>query len=728
MKDFKSSISSLKNKFKPIDLNDKSRQKALNYILNIISLIRLTRIKTRLLVVFVLLSSAPLLILGYSSYKKSSTAIETKIQYFSGEMFAQTSQNIRFAMNSIESSCNELKMNEDFQDLLKQYDGNKEDVGVKTSVTLELNDFLVAKFTSVLYESIVGAIFVSDGEMIGGSGVSQVMRNYYDSKYTDIAEEANGEFVWMLERAKDTGENYLVVVTQVYDNLTGRSLGTLIVVAEERLLSDVYSPVEITDSTDLFILDANGVVISSKDKSKIPINTFYSNQEVIEKINNQIKKLESEQDVEGVSRDIKGTSVAKIGKENYLISFSRIKDTNWFIVGTIPMSYLTEDSNSILTNMFKVGFAIFILAVLVSVIISFSILSPLTRLESLMKKVRGGNLNITIKDKFRDEISSLSNDFANMVETIRFLVSKVNASSNQVLKTAEEVNDLSSTYQISAEQIAESMMQIATGASEQAINSLKSVDFVNELSNDINRVEEEMKLATQIIYATKELSKSALVSVKTLNEKSMQTGKATDDIVKSINSLNGDMKEIEKIIRFIGSISDQTNLLSLNAAIEAARAGDAGRGFAVVADHIGKLAEQTNESLKTISNVIGNILKKTATAVESADNTQNIIKQQMEAVDETDNSFKEIYDSMENIGKLMVGFEASVNMIMASRQKTIDAINDISAVSEQTAATVEEVSATTQNQINDIGQLAKQAKLLKDMAQELNSSISKFEI
>ncbi|NLD49011.1 MAG: methyl-accepting chemotaxis protein, partial [Clostridiaceae bacterium] len=488
------------------------------------------------------------------------------------------------------------------------------------------------------------------------------------------------------------------------------------------------SPVELTDTTGLFILDSNGVVISSKDKSKVPINTAYANQEVVEKIKEQVEKLESEQNVEGESRDIKGTFVTDIGEEGYLISFSRIKDTNWFITGTIPMSYLTEDSNSILSNMFKVGFVIFVLAVLVSLIISFSILSPLTSLESLMKKVRSGNLSISIKDKFHDEISALSNDFGSMVETIRFLVSKVNISSNQVLKTAGDVNELSSTYQISAEQIGESMMQIAAGASEQAINSVKTVDYVNELSDDINRVEKEMKQAAQIIQDTKELSKNALVAVKSLNEKSIQTGEVTDDIVKSINSLNIDMKEIEKVIKFIGSISDQTNLLSLNAAIEAARAGEAGRGFAVVADHIGKLAEQTNESLKTISNVIENILKKTEVTVKSADNTQNIIKQQMKAVGETDNSFKEIFKSMEDIGILMNSFEASVNMIMASRQKTLDAINDISAVSEQTAATVEEVSATAQNQINDIEQLANQAKLLKNMAQELNSAISTFTV
>lgn len=186
--------------------------------------------------------------------------------------------------------------------------------------------------------------------------------------------------------------------------------------------------------------------------------------------------------------------------------------------------------------------------------------------------------------------------------------------------------------------------------------------------------------------------------------------------------------KIEKIIKFIGNISNQTNLLSLNAAIEAARAGESGKGFSVVAENIKKLADQTSEALKSISIVIGNIQKKTEFTVNSAFNTQSIIKQQLEAVAQTDNSFKAILESMNNINSYMDKFSDSVNMILASRQKTLESINNISAVSQETAATVQEVSSTAQEQILGIQDLSNQAKLLNKMAQELNESISIFKL
>lgn len=686
---------------------------------HIASLFRLLSIKTRLIVFFILLSSVPLIILGFFSYNKSSNAVENKIQYFSSEMFAQSARNVRLKMNTIDENFTELKNNKDFITYMKQF---KRDKSTLQKVKAEIDKTLDSKFTNATIKNCKGSIILSDGEIIGKSGLYQILREItIKDEYVNKAEEAKGGSVFISEKLGNTNESYIIVLNQIYDNLSSDVLGTIIVILDNNFFSDTYN---ITESSHIFIANSEGIVLSSNDVEKIPLTSKYLNLEAIEKINYQVDSQLTSNDFSSV----KGTVDSLLDGNKYMYCYSLIENTDWYIIGTFPYEYITKESSNIGITILKIGTLIFLLAILFSIFISMSILSPLNKLEISMQNAKNGNLSIHIYDKYNDEISSLSNDFNEMIKNIKNLVSKVKESSYMVLKSAGDVTGLSDTYLDSSEQVSQSMSQIALGTSDQAANTLHAVDFVNKLSDDINKVEENLELSIGVIDHTRVLSENALLAVESLNEKSVQTGLVSKEIVNNINTLNEDMKQIEKIINFISNISKQTNLLSLNAAIEAARAGEAGKGFSVVAEHIRILAEQTQEALKTISAVINNIQKRTDFTVNSANNTQSIIKQQLEAVDQANTSFKDILKSMDDINTYMDNFGQSVNTILTSRQKTLNSINDISAVSQEIAATVEEVAATTQDQISGIEKLSNQANLLNKMAQELNESISIFKI
>lgn len=699
--------------------------KVLDIASHIASLFRIIKIKTRLIVFFVLLSSLPLIILGFFSYNKSSNAVENKIQYFSSEIFAQSARNIRLTMDVIDNSCTEFKNNMDALAYIKQYKMNK---NTFPDVKAGINKILYSKFLNSTIENCIGAIVLCDGEMIGSSVSYQVLRdfNIEMNKYINKAEEAKGKSVWITDKLDDTQESYILILNQIYDNFSSDTLGTIIVVLHKDFFSDAYRSLDITESSDLFIANSEGLVLSSSNTSKIPLTEKYSNLDVIENINFQVKGTHQ---TEGKNfRSVKGSVDSTLNGSKYMYCYSLIENTNWYIIGTIPYQFITGESFEIGKTIIKVATLIFILAILLSLVISMSILSPLNNLETLMQNAKNGDLNICATDKYNDEISSLSNDFDKMIKNMKSLVSKVKNSSSMVLKSAKDVTELSNAYLGSSNQIAQSMSQIALGTSEQAANSSNAVNFVSKLSDDISKVEENVEMSVKIIDNTKSLSENAMNAVESLNQKSVQTGLVSEEIVNNINTLNNDMKQIEEIINFIGNISRQTNLLSLNAAIEAARAGEAGKGFSVVAEHIRKLADQTQEALKTISTVINNIQKKAEFTANSANNTQSIIKQQLEAVNQANISFEAILMSMNEIDNYMDIFRESVNVILLSRQKTLNSINDISAVSQETAATVEEVSATTQDQISGIEELSKQANVLNKMAQNLNESISIFKI
>ncbi|KNY28294.1 methyl-accepting chemotaxis protein [Pseudobacteroides cellulosolvens] len=716
-------IYALLTKFKSISFSDKISE----LLYSIAKLFRYAKIKLRLLLFFVLLSSVPLFILGSFSYKESSSALETKIQSFSSEITGQSAKIIRNSMNSVEANFSEIQNNRDTQLLINKFDQN---TASQQDLIDSLYFSLSSMFSSNSIEGCMGFSMIHKGTtVLNNLGAQSTDFANMEKELMRIAENGKGKPTWLCIKGANSNEVYLSSVVQIINLNTGDPLVTMAAFFDKSFLNNILKDVNIDGSTDFVIVDSNSTIISSKNLERFPINSKYPNKNIVDQIPLETKKLESASVNKKVaSKLIKATFQSSINGISYMVCFSHVNYTNWDIICTIPMDYLKSDSRHIRDTMIMVGIIIFLLAAIIALFISISISVPLSRLESLMKEASNGNLNISIKDKYSDEISSLVKNFDDMALNIKNLVSKVNVSSQNVLESSEKVNCLSTVFHTTAEQVAESMHQIALGTSEQAENNCKSLEFVKILSNDINKVGDEVKIVSEIIHDTKSLSENALSVLKSLNVKSMQTSSATNDIVDNINTLNTNIKEIQKIVKFISNISEQTNLLSLNAAIEAARAGEAGRGFAVVAEQVRKLADQTKEALTTISDVIKNIQEKATFTVISASNTQEIIKQQMNAVSETDNSFKDIFKSLENISNYMVSFESSVSNILESGNKTLEAINNISSFSEETAATVQEVSATTQNQLDSAEEVDDQAKLLTELAQELNKSITIFKV
>ncbi len=677
--------------------------------------------------VFILLSSVPLLILGFFSYNKSSTALETKIQSFSSEITVQAAHSIRSSMKSIEAGVNEFQNNKNWMETLNQFD---QGIIPVEELNEEVYAVLGSKFSAFTIEGCVGySLIYNDQFILCNFGNQSAHFAGTEKQLSDIASQAKGKPVWMSMKGKNSDENYLLLLMQIFNQSSGEPIAAINVVFDETYLHNVLKDINIDGSSDILIIDSAGKVISAKDTDRWAVNSIYTNKSVVDKLSSKIMELNaSVTDKKTDNPIIKGAFEALINNDSNLICFSQITGTDWSVIGTIPMSYIKHDSNQIMNTILTVSIAIFILAILISVFISASISRPLNRLGGLMKEASEGNLNINVKDRYRDEISVLGSDFDSMVQKIRSLVSKVSESSNNVLKRAEEVSNLSSAFSSTTEQVTESMNQIAMGTAEQAEDNAKTLEFVNILSEDINNVENEVSAASEVIHSTRSLSEKAIKAVKSLNENTVKTSKATNDIVNNINQLNNDMKEIQKIVKFIGNISEQTNLLSLNAAIEAARAGEAGKGFAVVAGEVRKLADQTKESLSSISNIIKSIEEKSKLTVLSATNTQGIISQQVEAVNETDNSFKAILEALANIENFTGRFEASVNKILKSGQLTLEAINNISSVSQETAATVEEVTAASQQQMAGIQEVANDARQLNELARELYNSISIFKV
>jgi methyl-accepting chemotaxis protein len=184
--------------------------------------------------------------------------------------------------------------------------------------------------------------------------------------------------------------------------------------------------------------------------------------------------------------------------------------------------------------------------------------------------------------------------------------------------------------------------------------------------------------------------------------------------------------QISNISDALTAITAQTNLLSLNASIEAARAGDAGKGFAVVASEIRNLAEQSKQSTAEIKVIIESIQSKAATAAESIKNTKQVVEEQDVAVVHTQEIFDEILKSIENMTIKVKEIRGSILITNENKSALLSSIENISSVSEETASASEEVTASTEEINATMEEFARYSANLKKLADQLGLEVSRF--
>jgi methyl-accepting chemotaxis protein len=249
---------------------------------------------------------------------------------------------------------------------------------------------------------------------------------------------------------------------------------------------------------------------------------------------------------------------------------------------------------------------------------------------------------------------------------------------------------------------------------------------MDNLSHKIVLVSNNAKEIINIADDTMLSIEEGTIVTKDLNSQTRSTIEITTGIISKIEKLAEKSSSINRIINVINDIANQTNLLSLNATIEAARAGDYGWGFAVVAAEIRKLAEQSEQSVKDIKNIIISIEEDTSSTVRTARQAENVLLLQERAVKNTTDSYQNIGD---NVNRLMVYIKyitENVNNIENVRASTLGAIENISAVLEEIAASSNLVSQTSNEQLSSVENLNEAANSLKDNADKMVQEVQKF--
>jgi methyl-accepting chemotaxis protein len=369
-----------------------------------------------------------------------------------------------------------------------------------------------------------------------------------------------------------------------------------------------------------------------------------------------------------------------------------------------------------------------LIAIVVGTLMSNGISKAMNKTAGSLTKVAAGDLTTELSTKRKDEFSLLIKSLVISMANIRNVLMEVTEFSNKVTTASSDVSKVSDNILGSSREISSAVEMVEKGVVSQAIDAEKILVQMNQFSKKITEVCDNMEGMNQIADSTKGIVNDGMVIIDKLQEKSSDTTQITKIIIKEVGKMEVQSESIENIVDVINDIAEQTNLLALNASIEAARAGEAGRGFAVVADEIRKLAEQSVNAVEQIREIVGKIQSKTHTTVDSARKAEDMLGSQLDALNNTIQVFNNVNQYVEKLLTSLGSVWKNAEEMRDSKGEILEAIESISSISEQTAASSEEVTATIINQVEAVSHLAKDAEELATNTKKLEEAIRRFKV
>ncbi len=362
-------------------------------------------------------------------------------------------------------------------------------------------------------------------------------------------------------------------------------------------------------------------------------------------------------------------------------------------------------------------------------IISKSISRPIRSAAEVAKKISEGNLAIQIQEsRSKDEVGILVNSQKQMVDNLRNVLGDVQTASQSVASSAQQISASGTELNSAIQQISTTVDQVSRGSQSQAQRIEKSKHVVEELAKSMSDLSTNAKDSVEISNQVGLLSEKGAESAKEAGERMNKIIQVTNESAQKVRVLADKTNEITAVLQVIRQIADQTNLLALNAAIEAARAGEAGRGFAVVADEVRRLAESSAQSSDEIDEKLKQIQEHAKEVVGEIETSANEVNQGKLVID---SSLKALYEIATNIKNV----SATVKMLSDAAHEQLTKVKSVSAdtieiasISEENASATEEASAAVEEQTAQTHEISNAATQMADLASQLQTAISKFKL
>ena len=668
-------------------------------------------LRTQLLLVLISITLIPIIAISTSTYITTIGKItDLSLNSLQTNSY-NTKNNLDVKFNSIDSVIKGVSSQPDFLVALEMVNSSKAlDTEIYSNIQISMKNVVDSS------DRLINAMYLCDnkGKIIAAGAKNYKLfkdKYFYDIKLFENLKTATkekvivGNPVYSEELKKE-----IIPVSKPVRSLAGFAGSITALIDYETFFSLLSNE---NTKNEIMILDQNQSIVFHKHKDKLNMKITDEN------LNKYLKQGSVEEHITYNDENVQ--------KVMYI---SKSSISGWSVCSQTPYSVVMSPVRQYIFVILVVILVSVAITLLVSILYSKRISKPVVELSEQMKKVEEGHLELELNRSRSNihEINSLRSNFYKMVENLKDLISNISSASKDIdsmsgimYQAACCSIELSENNRISISKINENINKQAedTGYAAQGIESLASqIATSRELSRNVYDY-------LGLLNKSAEAGKSQIDKLETISGQNLKNTNLMKDVV---TQLQMQMKQINTITATIQNIAKQTHLLSLNATIEASRAGAAGKGFSVVAQEIKGLSEQTNIQAGSIRNMLDNIVKNTLLLTDSFKEVSEGTDSQNKSVSQTQLSFSEITDYIENINSQLYNITDYLQEMDSQKDNLVQLINHINVSAEEIADSSNQVQKYTGEQLISVNKLHDESNIFNNLAKKLNKSVEIFKI